>query len=151
VSEPRLRLARPEDVPAIEKLLTAEWLPPFLIADFLETFWVLENEGGAVVGSAGLEIYSEAALLRSVVVAPSLRGTRQGERLTRTALDEAQHRGVKRVYLFTLHAAPFFARFGFQECTMDDFEASARQSSQYRILLEHLEVAQVLKAMRATI
>ena len=151
MSEPRLRRARPEDVAAIEKLLTAEWLPPFMIADFLETFWVLEDEGGAVVGSAGLEIYSEAALLRSVVVAPSLRGTRQGERLTRMALDEAERRGVRRVYLFTLHAAPFFARFGFQECTMDDFEASARESSQYRILLEHLEVAQVLKAMSLTI
>src|SRR3989304_2383029 len=104
VSEPRLRRARSEDVPAIEKLLTAEWLPPFMIAGFLETFWVLEDEGGAVVGSAGLEIYSKAALLRSVVVAPSLRGTRQGERLTRTALDEAGGLGVKRVRLFTLGA-----------------------------------------------
>ena len=151
MSEPHLRRARPEDVPAIEKLLTAEWLPPFMIAAFLETFWVLEDEGGAAVGSAGLEVYSEAALLRSVVVAPSLRGTRQGERLTRMALDEAERRGVRRVYLFTLHAAPFFARFGFQECTMDDFEPSARESSQYRILLEHPEIAGVLKAMRLAI
>ena len=35
MSEPALRLARPEDIPAIEALLTAEWLPPFQIREFV--------------------------------------------------------------------------------------------------------------------
>jgi N-acetylglutamate synthase-like GNAT family acetyltransferase len=40
-------------------------------------------------------------------------------------------RGVKRLYLFTMDKAPFFARHGFERCTMDDFEpprASARST-----------------------
>ena len=84
MSEPALRLARPEDVPAIEKLLAAEWLPPFQIREFLDTFWVLE-EGGRVVGSAGLEVYGQAGVIRSVVVHPSGRGRRLGDLLSKTA------------------------------------------------------------------
>jgi N-acetylglutamate synthase-like GNAT family acetyltransferase len=131
----------------MEKLLSAEFLPPFAIREHLETFWVLE-QGAEVLGCAGIEVYPPAALLRSVVVAPSLRGTGKGERLTREALGEAKERGAERAYLFTLHAVPFFARFGFQECTMEDFEPGARRCSQYVILQDHPEIAGVLKAMR---
>ncbi len=119
-----LRLARPDDIPEIERLLAAEWLPPMAIAEFLPSFWVLESDG-RVVGCAGIEIYGgQAAVLRSVVVAPELRGTGEGDRLVRYALDYALEHGAKRVYLFTMHAAPFFARYGFVPVTTDDFEPS---------------------------
>ncbi len=145
--EPAIRPARPEDVPAVEALLAVEWLPSFSLADFIPTMWVAELAGN-VVGCAGLEIYDDTALLRSVVVAPSLRGTRLGDRLTLNALDEARSRGALTLYLFTMHAAPFFARVGFERCTMDDFEPAARQCTQYRALLEHPEIAKQLTAMR---
>jgi len=131
VSEPSLRLARPEDIPTVEKLLTAEWLPPMQIAEFLPTFWVL-NGGEAVVGAAGLESYGEAGVLRSVVVAPELRGTGRGDLLVQTALAEARRQGLRRVYLFTMSAMPFFARYGFRPCAMDDFELPVRESWQYQ-------------------
>ena len=148
VTTPELRLARPADVPHIERMLTAEWLPPFQITEFLPTFWVLER-GADVLGAAGLEIYGEAGFIRSVVVDPVLRGTGQGERLVQRALEEAKARGVKRLYLFTLSAAPFFARFGFEPCRMDDFEEAVRQSWQFIALSERPEIAQRLIPMRA--
>ncbi len=144
---PRLRQAREEDIPQIEALLAAERLPPFQVREFLETFWALEQRG-RVVGAAGLEAYGEAGVLRSVVVDPSLRGARQGRRLVDVALAEARQRGVKRLYLFTMHAAPFFARFGFEPCSMEEFEPDARQSWQWQALSERPEIANQLTPMR---
>ena len=117
------------------------------IVEFLPSFWVLEA-GGTVVGAAGLEVYGEAAVLRSVVVAPSVRGTGQGVRLADTALAEARCQDVRRVYLFTKDAGPFFARFGFKPCAMEDFEPSARASWQFVAMSERPEIAEFVKPMR---
>lgn len=129
------------------RLLTAASLPPFPVGDHWETFWVLE-EGAAVVGLTGLEIYGPSALLRSVVVDESLRGQGLGDLLTRTALVEAKARGVSNVYLFTMDRAPFFARFGFEVCTMEDFDGEGRKSSQYQALVERPDIAAMLTPMR---
>ncbi len=145
-----LRLARAEDIPAIESLLKAEWLPPLAIAAFLDSFWVLDT-GGRVAGCAGIEIYGEAAVLRSVVVAPELRGTGEGDRLVTVGLDYARQHGAKRVYLFTMHAAPFFARYGFEPATTDEFEPSVRNSWQYIGLTERPEILKEMTPMRAIV
>ena len=145
-----LRPARSEDVPEIERLLAAEWLPPMAIAEFLASFWVLEV-GGRVAGCAGIEIYGEAAVLRSVVVAPDLRGTGEGDRLVRFALDYAKQHGARRVYLFTMHAAPFFARYGFAPVSTDDFEPAVRQSWQYVGLTERPEILRQMIPMRLVV
>jgi amino-acid N-acetyltransferase len=142
-----LRSARPDDVPEIERLLAAEWLPPMAIKEFLASFWVLESDG-RVVGCAGIEIYGEAAVLRSVVVAPELRGTGEGDRLVRRALDYVREQDAKQVYLFTMHAAPFFSRYGFLPVTTDDFEPSVRDSWQYVGLTERPEILREMMPMR---
>lgn len=145
-----LRRARAEDLAGIDALIMAEHLPAFRTGDFLDTFWVLEGQGG-LLGCVGLEVYGEAALLRSVITSPDLRGRGYGDVLVEKAFNEARRRGVKRLYLFTMNKAPFFARQGFERCTMDDFEPAARQCSQYEILAEHPEVAAVLTAMKREI
>ncbi len=145
-----IRLALPEDIPEIEALLTAEWLPPFQIREFLETFWVLD-EGGSILGAAGLEVYGEAGTIRSVVVHPSRRGRRLGDLLARTAIAEAQRRRVKRLYLFTGDKAPFWRRYGFEPCTMADFEPAVRRSWQYVGLSERPEIARILTPMRVNL
>lgn len=142
-----LRVARSEDLAAIDALIRSEGLPAFRTGDFLDTFWVLEGEHG-LAGCVGLEVYGEAALLRSVITSSHIRGQGYGDRLVLKAFEEARARGVKRLYLFTMDKAPFFARHGFQRCTMDDFEPAARQCTQYQILKDHPEVAAVLTAMQ---
>jgi amino-acid N-acetyltransferase len=142
-----LRLAGPDDVAEIERLLAAEWLPPMAIKEFLSSFWVLESDG-RVVGCAGIEIYGDSAVLRSVVVAPELRGTGEGDRLVRYALGYVREHDAKRVYLFTMHAAPFFARYGFAPVTTDDFEPSVRDSWQYVGLTERPEILKQMTPMR---
>lgn len=117
------------------------------IEEFLDSFWVVETEG-RVFACAGIEIYGAAAVLRSVVVDPSLRGTGEGNRLVRTGLEYAREHGARRVYLFTMHAAPFFARYGFQPVTTDDFEPAVRDSWQYIGLTERPELLSQMTPMR---
>ena len=141
-----LRAARADELVAIDALIMAEHLPAFRTGEFLETFWVLDG-GDRLLGCVGLEVYGEAALLRSVVTGPELRGQGYGNVLVFRAIEEEARLGVKRVYLFTMDKAPFFSRHGFESCTIDDFEPAARQCSQYSILVDHPEVATVLTSM----
>lgn len=144
--EPQLRRARPEDVPSVERLLTAERLPPLAIREHLDTFWVLDT-GAEIVGCAGLEVYGRSAVLRSVAVTPTMRGGRQGRRLVEAALEEARRHKVRRVYLFTVHAAPFFVRLGFAPCSMEDFDLPVRKSWQYEAMTAHPALRQDVTAM----
>ncbi|MCH7836146.1 MAG: GNAT family N-acetyltransferase [Chloroflexi bacterium] len=141
-----LRRAREEDIPQIEALITAEGLPAYGLAEYLETFFVLD-EGERAVGCAGLEIYGEAALLRSVVVAPERRGRVDGRRLVEAALAEARERSVRRVYLFTMHADGFFRRLGFREVGLDGFEEAVRASRQYEAVSQIPQLRERVKGM----
>jgi amino-acid N-acetyltransferase len=147
VGDVTLRAARRDDIPAIEDLLKAEWLPPMAIQEFLDSFWVLESDG-RVVGCAAIEMYGDSAMLRSVVVDPTLRGTGEGDRLVQRALDYAREHEAKRIYLFTMTAAPFFARHGFEPVATDDFEPAVRDSWQYIGLTERPEILSRMIPMR---
>src|SRR5512138_124943 len=92
--------ARPSDLPGVLALLERSDLPQAGLADYLETT-LIARDGDEVVGSAALETYGAAALLRSVAVDSRLRGEGLGQRLTRAALDLARDRGVATVYLLT--------------------------------------------------
>ena len=140
------RPARAEDIPRIEELITGEHLPAYGLDEFLETFFVLAD-GEHVVGCAGLEVYGEAALLRSVVVAPERRRREEGRRLVKAALAEARRRGVARVYLFTMNAGVFFGRLGFREVEPEEFEEAVRASRQYEAVSRMPDLRARVKAM----
>ena len=140
------RPARTEDIPRIEALITGEHLPAYGLDEFLETFFVLAD-GEHIVGCAGLEVYGEAALLRSVVVAPERRRRDEGRRLVEAALAEARRRGVARVYLFTMNAGDFFGRLGFRDVRPEDFEEAVRASRQYEAVSRLPDLRARVKAM----
>ena len=102
----------PREWPALVELLTAAGLPTAGLAEHLATTLVAHADG-ELVGSVGLELYGEAALLRSVAVAPTWRGQGLGGRLVDAALNLAQARGVRTLYLLTETADDYFARRGF--------------------------------------
>lgn len=111
--EPAIESAGPADLPAVLALLERCGLPDAGLADHQGTLLVARSDG-IVVGCVALELHGPDALLRSVAVAPELRGRGLGERLTTEALDLAQARRVRRVYLLTETAAGFFPRCGFR-------------------------------------
>lgn len=111
-------------------LLEKSGVPKNGIAEHLATMLVA-REGKQVVGSAGLELYGRAALLRSVAVDKPQRGRGIGQKLTRSALYLAQTHGATAVYLLTETASGFFSRFGFKPISRSDVPAALQQSVEF--------------------
>ncbi len=123
-------LAGAEELPAVLSLLDESGLPRDGLDEHLETVLVA-RAGRDVVGSAALEMYGEAALLRSVAVRRDLRGRGLGRRLTCEALELARKRGVTRVYLLTETADGFFPRFGFRPVPRSLVPEGVRRSVEF--------------------
>ena len=124
---PDLRSARPSDLPEVLALIGRAKLPAAGVAEAFSHFFVADYEG-KLVGAAGLEIYGASALLRSVVVEDSWRGSGTGQRLIEHALDDARGRGIEDVFLLTTTAEHYFPRFGFacvdRDCVREEVKAS---------------------------
>jgi len=104
--------ARPDDLAAVETLLAASALPLAGLEPAMATA-VVARDGGAVVGCAAVEPYGSVGLLRSVCVAPDLRGVGLGRRLVAAAEVLAGEGGIATLYLLTETAAEWFPRLGY--------------------------------------
>ena len=145
---PLRRPARPDDRAAVRELLTRAELPDGGFAEpFGEGFVVLE-ENGSIVAAAGIEVYGEDGLLRSVVVDPTLRGTGLGRSLTEDRLAWAREHRLRAVYLLTTTADAFFAHLGFDRVERDSVPSSIRRSSEFAELCPDSAVVQVLQLTR---
>jgi len=127
----RIRRAAAGDLPAIQDLLRTSDLPVEGVAEGLARFLVAETDG-LLVGTAGIEMDSGCALLRSVAVEPAARGEGVGIELVRQALRLASVSGAQSVYLLTTSAAGFFSRFGFVPALRAEIEAKFPDSHETR-------------------
>jgi phosphinothricin acetyltransferase len=123
-------VARPTDLPALLALLERSGLPPDGLGSHLAATLV-GRDCDTVVGSAALELYGAAALLRSVAVDSALRGQGLGQQLTWAALDLARRSGVTTVYLLTETASDFFQRFGFRPIERSAVDLAVQQSVEF--------------------
>jgi amino-acid N-acetyltransferase len=107
-----IRAASAADQPAIRGLLSDAGLP---LDGMEEAFGrgVVAESGGVVVGGAAVERYASDGLLRSVVVAPALRGTGVGRALVAATEVLARELGIRDMYLLTETAADWFGRLGY--------------------------------------
>jgi protein-tyrosine-phosphatase/N-acetylglutamate synthase-like GNAT family acetyltransferase len=117
-------------VPEILAFLAANQLPSAGLATHA-TDLLVARDGGRLVATAALEIYGRDALLRSVAVDATSRGTGLGRRITRSALDRARERGVQRVFLLTETAAAFFPKFGFADIERSRVPDSIRSTVEF--------------------
>lgn len=126
----RITPARDADAPAILSLLERSTLPVAGWRGHLDTTLVA-RDGDTVIGVIALEMYEDAALLRSAAVERTHRGKRVGSELTSAVLALARSRGVTSVYLLTETAGEFFPKFGFQRITRDEVPAAVKQSVEF--------------------
>jgi amino-acid N-acetyltransferase len=119
------------DLAAVQTLLRDAGLPLAGVDVHLDGFVVAE-ESGAIVGCAGLERYGDAALLRSVAVAPALRGAGLGQRLTAACIDAARAAGITKLALLTETAEGFFPRFGFTAVARTSLPEALHESEELR-------------------
>ena len=126
-----IRAARPDDLTAVERLLTASKLPLDGVAAALPNFVVAEADG-AIVGVAGLETCCDNALLRSVAVEPEWRSRGAGRALVTRVIAEAESRGIRALYLLTTTAERYFPSFGFREISRDEVPSDVRETAEFR-------------------
>jgi amino-acid N-acetyltransferase len=92
---------------------------------------LVARDGNAIVGSAAIEFYGDAGLLRSVAVSPTYRGKALGIELTRAAIATAQSRGLTALYLLTETASRFFPKFGFVPVSRADIPVAVKTSVEF--------------------
>ena len=128
-----IRPAAPADLPHVRRLLAANALPTQDLDSTPIEFLVAED-GGALIGAVGLELFGDAALLRSLVVDTAGRGTGVGGALVEAIEARAAAAGIADLALLTTTAAPFFAQRGWQTVTRDALPAGIHASSEFRSL-----------------
>jgi amino-acid N-acetyltransferase len=121
------------DLPAIRALVLAAGRPAVDVGRAGQVFLVARREG-AVIGCVGLEPYGEAALLRSLVVAPEHRGEGHSLALYEAAIAEARSLGIRELFLLTTTAAPLFDRWGFRTVLRDAAPEAVRASPEFAAL-----------------
>ncbi len=128
-----VRPATREDMVEVRELARElGWDAEDFADDSYADFLVLHNENG-FVGCVGLEVYGEAAILRSLAVMKSARGVGYGWLLADTAVTLARYRGVKRIYLLTSDASDFFAaKLGFRVVDISTVSHAVANSSTFR-------------------
>ena len=99
--------------------------------EHLEHFVVVIKDE-ALIGCAGLEIYGEYALLRSVAVAEGARGQGLGIKLIEEILKRAKEDHLRTIILLTETAQDFFPKFGFKQIKRDDAPASVKESIEFK-------------------
>lgn len=126
-----LRTARPSDLDAISALLTGSALP----VDDLRTSsigFLVAEDAGAIVGVVGLEAHGDAALLRSLAVAPAQRGQGVGVALVDAVERDARDRGLRQLVLLTQTAERFFAQRGYRVVARGDAPVAVQGSAEFR-------------------
>jgi amino-acid N-acetyltransferase len=95
--------AHEQDLPAVCRLLETQQPPLEGVTEHVATMVVARNDR-TVVGAAAVELYTDGALLRSVVVDPAIQGQGLGRQLTEAALGVAKDHGSHTVFLLTTTA-----------------------------------------------
>lgn len=122
-----------DDLPEILALLREAALPVDGVAEHLDRFVVgIERDGLRAAG--GFERDGPEALLRSIVLAPSLRGRGFGRLLYDAVAARAKREGVSDFYLLTEGAEPFFARLGFARIERGAVPEAIRTTEEFRVL-----------------
>jgi len=108
-----LRQARSQEIAAIKKELEIAGLPTLDISDKMLLFGLYTNED-ELIGTGGLELFAETALLRSVSIQASYRNKGYGKYLVRGIETFARNKGVAHLYLLTTTAGSFFESHSYQ-------------------------------------
>jgi thioredoxin type arsenate reductase len=128
---PRMRPARQGDLEPVRALLTECGLGAEGLETGFPACYVVVESAGELVGTAGLEVYGEDGLLRSVAVTPERRGGGLGALLVRNRLEWAARSGLRGVYLLTTTAADFFEWMGFRRIDREAAPEGIKSSEQY--------------------
>ncbi|WPU95360.1 arsenic resistance N-acetyltransferase ArsN2 [Mucilaginibacter sabulilitoris] len=115
----------------IVQMLNSAKLPAGDLPESLANFLVALNDDGIVMGTAGLEVYGDDALLRSLVVLPKHRGKGVANHLITEIENLARHHKVNTIYLLTETAQRYFSRKAYHEINREAASKQVQASSEF--------------------
>lgn len=116
---------------AAAHLLAAADLPSSDLTDAMLQHFFFIGSPSKPLALVGVELFGEAALLRSLVVAPGLRSNGAGSALLAHAEQYSRAQGVSALYLLTTTADKFFERHGFGRTGRDAVPDSIRSTREF--------------------
>lgn len=125
-----IQTAQSKDLSAILNLLKQADLPLDGVTDSMDAFVAKLDQ--TTIGFAALERYETEGLLRSVVVHPQHRGKYLGQQLTKSIIELAREKALKRLYLLTETAGSFFPKLGFQTVNRNEVPNTIQNSSEFK-------------------
>ncbi len=123
----------PQSAP-LTQLLSACQLPTsdIISSESLQFFGAYM--GKKLIGSIGLEVYAQVALLRSLAIMAEQRGSGLGKTLVRYAEQQAALQGISTLFLLTTTAAPFFTKLGYAVAKRENAPAAIKTTAQFNNL-----------------
>jgi len=128
-----IRSALAKDMPQICALLESADLPTSDLTTARPQFLVA-FEGSQIVAAGALQRFGQSALLRSVVVAPELRGSGLGRLMVRELERTALAAGIGQLILLTQTATSFFEQLRYRVIDRQDAPADMQQGEEFRTL-----------------
>ena len=119
---------------SVVALLEAGGLPASDLTEAHFEHFFFTGTDGAPSALVGLEIYGEAALLRSLVVSAAARTQGLGSALVLHAEGHAAALGVRSIYLLTTSAQTYFERRGYQRIDRSQAPAAIQSTSEFASL-----------------
>jgi len=126
-----VRRAVEQDWPAIESLLKTNGLPLAGARRHLDAY-VVAIEDEQVVAAAGIEVYGDAGLLRSVAVTPARHRQGVGGLVVDAVLADPASRTLRTLYLLTTTAVGYFEQRGFTQQPRGSAPAALAESEEFR-------------------
>jgi len=119
---------------AVTRLLGEASLPSTDLTEAKLEHFLGSGASDAPEGIVGLELYPPIALLRSLAVAPAIRGRGLGSALLSDAEQYARRHAVKEIYLLTTTAERFFARAGYERVARESAPPAIRDTDEFATL-----------------
>jgi amino-acid N-acetyltransferase len=129
----QVRTATQADSARIIALLQANDLPTSDLAECRPEFVVIED-GAELVGTGGVQIFGDAALVRSVAIAAGRQKTGLGSSLLVELERHASALGVRQLVLLTQTAEQFFARYGYVRVERASVPPPIQTTAEFRSL-----------------
>jgi len=90
--------------------------------------------GEDLIGTAGLEVFGNSALLRSVSVVKAQQGKGYGKLINNAIEQYAREIGIDCIYLLTTTAKDFFERQGYSVMDRNDVPEAVKQTAEFASL-----------------
>lgn len=130
-----IRSAVPGEWVAIKQLIGEASSPTDDLDESACSFFRVYADGSAITGAVALEpLGNQAAMLRSLVVAPVARGRGVGHSLVENVEAWARSQKIADIFLLTTTADRFFSRLGYQRLDRGIAPDDVKAHEQFRAL-----------------